>query len=399
VAVLQCLKPESRATTGAGHTDSQKLERSVARRHGKLTKWGFGVAAVATVIGVALSFSPGSFRSHRLQTAHETLLYYFAQEIGEPSFCDQISWAVYQRYSILFAAGGASYFRSDCYERIAEARHNASVCWKVRPLTDFDPISPGYSALACRRRTLQRYSTGISLDSGLLIRTFERLGYDIDRLYLEGVIEPAIKIEDVYRGLEQNPAAVGRAQQLLTAAPDPALVGDDTSYLADLAAIGTADPTWCGYIPVGETLGRQQAPFRDWCYLTVAKNTQDVQICERMTPAAAEPKVLAAESHGMRPDIAEQLSLHAQCRAIERDIVFGTHLRYGPELPADSHQTQRLIATLGVAMPLASNWPASEIAAYYQRFLFSLDPSYHDEVHNAARARLLRKLLALPTDG
>ena len=76
-----------------------------------------------------------------------------------------------------------------------------------------------------------------------------------------------------------------------------------------------------------------------------------------------------------------------------------THRRYGPELPADSRQTQRLLAALGVAMPLASHWPASEIAAYYQRFVFSLGPSYYDEVHNAARARLLRKLLALPPDG
>ena len=128
------------------------------------------------------------------------------------------------------------------------------------------------------------------------------------------------------------------------------------------------------------------------------KHTQDKRICERMTPAASEPKVIAAESHGVRPDIAEQLSLHAQCPAIESDIAFGTHLRYGPELPADLRQTQRLIAALGVAMPLASNWPASEIAAYYQRFVFSLGPSYYDEVHNAARARLLRKLLALPPD-
>jgi hypothetical protein len=370
----------------------------LVRRYEKLFRWLLGVAVVATAIGAALSFSPGSLRSHRLQAAHETLLYYFAQEIGESALCDQISWAVYQRYNMFFAAGGASYFRSDCYERVAEARHDASVCWKVRPLIDFDPISPGYSALACRRRTLQRDSSGIGLDSVTLVRTFERLGYDVDHLYLEGVIEPAVKTEDVYRSLEQSPTAIGRAQHQLTAAPGPALVGDDASYLADLAAIGTADPKWCRYIPAGQALDRQQAPFRDWCYFAVAKNTQDVRICERMTPAAAEPKVIDAESHGMRPDIAEQLSLHAQCRAIERNVALGTQLRYGPELPVDSRQTQRLIATLGVPLPLASNWPTSEIAAYYQRFLFSLDPSYHDEVHNAARARLLRKLLALSND-
>ena len=164
------------------------------------------------------------------------------------------------------------------------------------------------------------------------------------------------------------------------------MVDDDASYLADLAAIGSADPKWCAYIPPGRALSLEQASFRDWCYFTVAKNTQDVRICDRMTLAAAEPKVIAAESHGERPDIAEQLSLHAQCRAIERDIALGTHLRYGPELPADSRQTLRLIAALGVAMPLASNWPASEIAPYYQRFLFFLDPRFHDEVHNAVRA-------------
>jgi hypothetical protein len=355
-------------------------------------------AAIAIVLAAALSFSPGSFRFHRLQTPHETLLYYFAQEIGEPALCDQISWAVYQRYNIFFAAGGASYFRSDCYEQAAEARQDASVCWKVRPLVDFDPISPGYSALACRRRTLQHYSSGIALDNDVMIGTFQRLGYDIDHLYLEGVIEPAIKIEDVYRGLEKNPAAVARAQQQLKAAQDTGLVDDDASYLADLAAIATADPKWCEYIPAGQDLSQQKALFRDWCYYTVAKDTQDVHICERMTPAAAEPKVIDAESHGVRPDIAEQLSLHAQCRSIERDIAFGTHIRYGPELPADPQQTQRLIAALGVTMPLASNWPPSEKAAYYQRFLFSLDPRYRDEVHNAARARLLRKLLALPAN-
>ena len=371
----------------------------MARPYEKLFKRLLGVAAVAAVIGVALSFSPGSLRPHRLQNAHETLLYYFAQEIGEPALCDQISWAVYQRYNIFFAAGGASYFPSDCYEQVAEVRHDSSRCWKVRPLVDFDPISPGYSALACRRRTLQRYSSGIGLNDDVMIHTFQRMGYDIDQLYLEGVIEPAIKTEDVYRGLEKNARAVGSAEQKLTAPSSPALVGNDASYLANIAAIATADPKWCDHISVDEALSQQQATFRDWCYFTVAKNTQDARICELMKPASADPKTIAAVSHGMRPDIAEQLSLRGQCStSIKADLKYGTHLRYGPELPTDGRQTERLIADVGVVMPKARNWSPPEMAAYYQRFLFSLDPMYYDEVHNAARARLLRKLLALPTD-
>jgi hypothetical protein len=64
----------------------------------------------------------------------------------------------------------------------------------------------------------------------------------------------------------------------------------------------------------------------------------------------------------------------------------------------DSRQIQRLIAALGIAMPLATNWQASEKAAYYQRFLFSLDPRFHDEsaqsspatkVHSEARSASL----------
>ena len=78
----------------------------------------------------------------------------------------------------------------------------------------------------------------------------------------------------------------------------------------------------------------------------------------------------------MRPDIAEQLSLHAECRSIERDITFGTHLRYGPELSPDSRQTQRLIAAMGIAMPLATNWQASEKGASISAFCFPLIHSF-----------------------
>jgi hypothetical protein len=324
------------------------------------------------------------------------MFYYFAQEIGEPSLCDRISWEAHRRYSIMFAGGGASYFRADCYEQVAKARHDASACWRVRPLIDWDPFSPGYSALACRRRTRAGELGGIGLGDTVLVHTFQRLGYDIDQLHLDGVIEPAIRIEDVYRGIPQDSAAMGRAARQLRHTPTAGLTGNDPSYLADLLAIGTADPKWCRSIPMDQVLSQEQAVFRDWCYFTVAVNTRDARICEAMTPASAEPKVRDAIMRGVRPEIAEQLSLRNQCSAIEHPVGDGTALRYGPELPQDSRQMLRLITTLGVAIPRARDWPAPQMAAYFQRFLFSLAPSHTDAMHDSARARLLRRLLTLP---
>jgi len=78
------------------------------------------------------------------------------------------------------SGAGASYDRCDCYNRVAEARADPSVCWRVWPLVDLDPPSLGYSALSCRCRTRARYHTGIALADALLIRTFARMGFDID---------------------------------------------------------------------------------------------------------------------------------------------------------------------------------------------------------------------------
>jgi hypothetical protein len=130
-----------------------------------------GLAFVGAIL-VMIVATPGTFMVRRAASEYETVLYYFAQNVGEPSLCDHISWAAYARYSVIFGGGGASYDRSDCYERVAEARYDPSVCWRVRPLMDLDPLSSGYSALSCRRRTRAKYHSGIALDDALLIRTW-----------------------------------------------------------------------------------------------------------------------------------------------------------------------------------------------------------------------------------
>ena len=362
----------------------------------RLKIWFLAGLAAFVIAGLVLTFVPEFWRGRHVETAHETMLYYFAQNLGEPALCDRISWASYRTYSVVFGGGGASFWRSDCYERVAQARHDPSICWKVRPLVDLDPLSSGYSAISCRRRTQAGYRSGIALPAGVLSRTFERLGYDIDRMGRDAGTPRAIHWEDVYRQLERDPAVLARAQRLL-AHPDASLDAVDLRYLAHLAAIGAGDPAWCGYVPAGLALGQVVGPFRDWCYFTVAFDLNDVRICDRLTPAAEEEKVRAAEAHGVRREIAEQMGLHAECVRSAQHV--GPRLHYAPELPPDERRAQRLFGALAVAMPSAHDWPPADVAAFYQRFVFSLWPSpVPDAGRDAARATLVARLLALAPD-
>ena len=48
----------------------------------------------------------------RPATQREDILYFFAQQTGEPVLCDQISWRVYAHYSLMFAGGGLAILRA-----------------------------------------------------------------------------------------------------------------------------------------------------------------------------------------------------------------------------------------------------------------------------------------------
>ena len=327
--------------------------------------------AVAGAILVMIGATPGTFMVRRPASENERVLYYFAQNVGEPTLCDHISWAAYARYGVMFGGGGASYERSDCYERAAEARSDPSLCRRVRPLLDLDPLSSGYSALSCRRRTRASYHTGIALDDALLIRTFERMGYDIDQMSIYGVMPPAIRLRDVYISLPHDPAAVAQAKRLLTG-PDNALTADDRRYLSQFSAVATGDPHWCDSIPQTAAINDPSTPSRDSCYLEVAYNSGDVRLCDRMTPAALEPKVQEAKAHGVRGEIAEQLGLHGDCLRIPKRV--GPVHPYGPAIPGDDAQTLRLLAALHVAVPRAHDWTDNQKAIYFRNFLFAVWP-------------------------
>jgi hypothetical protein len=350
-----------------------------------------GSVLVVAVLAL-LTWAP-YFGLHRLPSQSESAFSYFAESLGEAALCEKISWEAFQRYSVLFGGGGASFARSDCYESVAVRNHDPAVCWQVRPLVDFNPVSPGYSALACRQRVRQGDRGYVTLAPEVVIRAFTTLGYDVDELHGEGVIEPAIRPSDVYRGLEREPQVVDRVEQAL-ARPDAVLPAEAKDYLAHLAAVDTGDAHWCERIPVNQAVATEDIPFRDWCYFTVAFNTLDVRVCKRMTAAAAEAKVIKAKAAGVRPEIAEQFSMHAQCDRVDQRV--GPRMHYGPEVPQDPAQTERLIAALGYPMPRARDWPPYQIAAYYARFLDALQArSPPDPRRDAARAKLIGRLTAL----
>ncbi len=87
------------------------------------------------------------------------------------------------------------------------------------------------------------------MDDGVLIRTFERMGYDIDRMSIPGVLPPAIRLRDVYTSVSRDGAAVAEARRLLTD-PDRDLTDDDRRYLSQFSAVATEDSRWCESIPL-----------------------------------------------------------------------------------------------------------------------------------------------------
>ncbi len=352
------------------------------------------VAAGACIASALfLTWAP-YLRSHRPPSESDRVFSYFAENLGEASLCEKISWAAFQRYSMLFAGGGASFARSDCYESVAVKNKDPALCWRVRPLVDVNPMSDGYSALSCRRRVRQGSGSSVSIAPETLIRSFESLGYDADELQSEGVVGPVIRPLDVYRRLAAELGIVARVEQALSR-PDAALTAADKNYLVHLGAVSSGDPRWCERIPAAAAVDTERIPFRDWCYLTLAYNTMDARVCERMSPAASEAVVIAAKGHGVRPEIAEQLSARTQCARIAHWV--GPRPRYGPEAPQDPAQIERLIAATGMVMPKARDLPRYEIAAYYERFLDALrEVRPGDPRRAAARTKLIARIKALP---
>ena len=355
----------------------------------KLPLWYFASGALVEVASLKRS------------TERDNLWAYLAFALNEPALCERIAQGAYVSAGLfggeLFNQIGLK--KSACYADIAVQYRLPQLCDKVVSIRTAYAGGGRYSEGKCREDAASSSAGHNSVSSPsdrLLVAFFRQLGYDIDQLHLEGVTRPAIRIQEVYSALERDPAVVARVGKLL-GRPTPSLSAKDRGYLSNLAAMSTGNADFCAGIPADMHIDQSGSSFRDWCFYSVAQNTGDVRICEQMTPVAAEAKVIAAKAAGVRPQIAEQMGLHADCNRISTRV--GKPGSRSAQVPPDESQIRRLLSALAVSVPSARDWSDDATARFYRDFLYALAPTESPEpARSAARAKLVSKLLALPRD-
>lgn len=265
---------------------------------------------------------------------------YVAQELAEPSLCKKIPWSVMSPGGFFISP---SYGRSECYDFIAGRTKNPWLCWNVKRLGAFHLLSEQTSMWSCLDHAIHGSEGGIAISQTDLIYFFTQMGYDPDTLHLEGVTPPVVSVKDIYLQLPDQPDIVPRIEKAVGPSDRPSnLTIEETSYLADIAALVTKDSRWCFRIPEGLPLASEKATFRDWCLLTLATNTTDAKLCSRI-PIRAD---------GIDP----RISLQALC-AFQANSSHPGNTGYGPEVPADDNRTRVLIAMLNYPILHAKELP------------------------------------------
>jgi hypothetical protein len=373
------------------------------------TRLWWRVAAFVLLAGLMAAAQEAASAANQSQATQQPDKYdefvrYIAQQLAEPSLCEKIPWTVTESGGFSY---GPSYERSECYETIAGNTKNPQICAQVRRLGPVKPQIEQTSPESCMKRAKEGFNSGMGIPHEDLVGFLDRMGYDPDTIQLEGITPPLVAVKDLYRqlpdryGLAIRSAAAGGPREVLEPgivnqaelvkrvengiggpdAPLRAQTGDvvNAAYLADLAAMVSNDSRWCFKIPAGLPLATERGGFRNWCVFTVARESKDIALCER----------IPVPSDGSDA----RMSLQAECkREISSTIPSNTH--YGPEVPADDDRVRALLVLLKVDIPRAKDLPLDRIYEGYDRFLNELARG-KDAKHLAARRRLIERVEAL----
>lgn len=346
----------------------------------KRRKWRWlALGAVVAVIIWASGITswPDEIKGLRPATEQDELIRYFAQQLAEPSLCEQIPWRAALPGGFFIAS---SYERSECYAFIAGRTRKPWPCLKVRRLGAFALLSSQTSKWSCLRDAWKGRNVGIAVSSESLVTFLTKLGYSPETIDQEGITPPIVNLREVYDELSLRPDVVSRIRAAIgesTASPGFAGIDERSgSYLADLAAIVTKDDKWCTRIPGNVDLTNEKRRFRDWCFFTLASNTKKSALCQR----------IPIPENGTD----RRLSLEANCeRQADSSQPRGP---YSPEVPTDDERIRALMVLLNYPIPEAKDLPVETVYAAYGRFLDELNRQ-NDARHVAARQRFLKAVM------
>jgi hypothetical protein len=199
------------------------------------------VAAVVLLLGAIVALSgirswPDQIRGMVPGTKTDEFYRYVAQQLNEPALCEKIPWSVKVPGGFFMEP---SYERSECYHFITGRTKNPWLCRKVKRLGAFSLLSNQTSMWSYLADAVHGWNGGIGIAPADFSHFFKQLGYDPDKLHLEGITPPIVSVKDIYRQLPARPDIATRIAKAIgpfdkTASLSP---GDivNSAYLADMA--------------------------------------------------------------------------------------------------------------------------------------------------------------------
>lgn len=181
-------------TTGSPHRVgyTNKIDAMSPLFRGRVRRWH--VAALLLGLGAVVALSGLNSWSDRRKgmrpaSEQDELFRYVAQQIAEPALCAKIPWSAELGGGFFIAP---SYERSTCYMFIAGRTKSPWLCWNVKRLGAFSPLSSQTSMWSCLRHAWDGLNSGIAVSPASLAGFFAKLGYDADTLHLEGITPPVV---------------------------------------------------------------------------------------------------------------------------------------------------------------------------------------------------------------
>ena len=234
----------------------------------------------------------------------DNFYYIVAMNLEAPTLCSRINPRANGDVGRSAAAGyQVRTLRSSCYRNLAEMLHNPSLCNQVIPVrTDtLDGSKLNKASCLAEEDFVQTIAVPAPFQMDSFVRLMRRIGYG-DQEVAEAEYTDHNPLNSptcaAYKRLRDDPVLLER----LHAAPSYAeprsrsgiRAANPLEFLFQMVAVDRPDAELCAKVSPNATFadtGGKTAVLQSRCYLSIAFNTRDASLCERLPRTGAFPFV------------------------------------------------------------------------------------------------------------